>query len=89
METYFEAALQTSLCGARGGSLSCAALFAHLADECGLTGRLLWVQGLTKGVDRESWEDPVAEGVPDDPYALPCEAAHPVGTPACMLCLPS
>ena len=75
MEHYFECALQAAHSGAKGGSIQCAALFAHFADELGLKGGIIYVQNLTKGVAREAWRDPMQDWLAGDPYRLPCELA--------------
>ncbi len=90
MEHYFECALQAAHSGAKGGSIQCAALFAHFADELGLKGGIIYVQNLTKGVAKEAWRDPSQDWLPGDPYRLPCELASDPGvqpsnlrTPTC------
>jgi hypothetical protein len=75
VESCFEMVLQATHGAAKAGNLSCALLFAHCADELGLRGRLIWVQGLTRSRDKDAWSDPAAEaGLPSDPHPLPCEA---------------
>lgn len=79
MEHYFECALQAAHSGAKGGSIQCAALFAHFADELGLKGGIIYVQNLTKGVAKEAWRDPAQDWLAGDPYRLPCELASDPG----------
>ena len=88
MEHYFECALQAAHSGAKGGSIQCAALFAHFADELGLKGGIIYVQNLTKGVAKEAWRDPSQDWLPGDPYRLPCELASDPGVRPCDLCNP-
>ena len=79
VEHYFECALQAAHSGAKGGSIQCAALFAHFADELGLKGGIIYVQNLTKGVAKEAWRDPAQDWLAGDPYRLPCELASDPG----------
>ena len=85
VEHYFECALQAAHSGAKGGSIQCAALFAHFADELGLKGGIIYVQNLTKGVAKEAWRDPSQDWLPGDPYRLPCELASDPGVKLCTL----
>lgn len=82
VEHYFECALQAAHSGAKGGSIQCAALFAHFADELGLKGGIIYVQNLTKGVAKEAWRDPAQDWLAGDPYRLPCELASDPGVRA-------
>ena len=85
MEHYFECALQAAHSGAKGGSIQCAALFAHFADELGLKGGIIYVQNLTKGIAKEAWRDPSQDWLPGDPYRLPCELASDPGVKLCTI----
>lgn len=71
MEDCFEFAVQAAHAGGRAGSIHCAMLFAHFADEFGLKGGILFIQNLIKGKD--DWHDPREDWLGGDPNRLPCE----------------
>jgi hypothetical protein len=71
VEDCFEFAVQAAHAGGKAGSIHCAMLFAHYANEFGLKGGMMFIQNLIKS--QHDWHDPRDDWLGGIPNRLPCE----------------